>query len=434
MKDLSDITACVIDHGIFFGLAQQLSKTYKKVYYHFPGWERGFSSIRDGVIGDGMKPEVEILHDIWPKKKEIDLFVFPDIQHAGLQLELESQGFRVWGSRTGDSLETMRLKFIRTVESLGLDVAPCKVIGGMTDLREYLKANDDKYIKISRWRADLETHHHINYQLSRNWLDQIALKLGDLQDEIQFLVFDPIDTDVEVGYDGFSIDGWYPNTAVHGIEKKDQAYIGAVQNYDDLPEQVRKVNEAFSDVLGGHHYRNFWSTEIRIVGDKFYFIDPTCRAGMPSGDGQFVLYKNLGEIIWEGAAGNVVEPEFAAKYVVQALIEHHDDPDHWRSIQIPEHLHDHVRLLSPCKVGDTYAISPSSAAGETVGSILSWNDDLEKAVDEVVAMSKELEKDNPIHIHIHALMDVLSEMQSAADQGVEMTTDPIPEPAILLDK
>ena len=432
MKDVKDITVCIVDHGIFFGLAQQLASQVKRVIYHCPGWERGFSSCRDGAIGDGFEPQVELCHDIWKIKKEIDLFAFPDIQHSGLQLELESQGFPVWGSRTGDDLETLRLKFIQTLESLKLDVTNYRQDRGMADLRKYLKANDDKYIKISRWRADLETYHHINYDLSRNWLDEKAVQFGDLQDEIVFLVFDPIETDLEVGYDGYSIDGWFPNMAIHGIEKKDRGYIGAAQHYDDLPEQVREVNNRFSEVLAGHRYRNFWSTEIRIVGDKFYFIDPTCRAGMPSGDAQFVMYKNLGEILWQGAHGQVVEPQFNAKYVVQSLIEHNGDPDHWRTIQVPPKFQDNVRLLSPCSVKDgLYCISPSSAAGETVGSLLTWNDDLEIAIEENQKMAGELSKMNPITINTDAVVDVLKEMHSAAEQGVHMTEEALPDPLTL---
>jgi hypothetical protein len=433
MKDVKDISICLVDHGIFFGLAQQLAKSVKRVDYYSPGWERGFSSCRDGSIGDGFE-EVGLIHDLWEHKKDYDLFAFPDIQHSGIQLELESQGFPVWGSRTGDSLETLRLKFMRTVDSLGLEVASYRTFYGLSDLRDFLKKNNDKYIKISRWRADMETYHHINYELSRNWLDEKAVVFGDLQDEIMFMVFDPIDTDLEVGYDGYSIDGWFPNMAIHGIEKKDQGYIGAAQHYDDLPEQVREVNNRFSEVLAGHRYRNFWSTEIRIVGNKFYFIDPTCRAGMPSGDGQFVLYKNLAEIMWRGAHGEVVEPEFSAKYVVQSLIEHNGDPDHWRTVQIEDGHYDHVRLLSPCKIRDnTYAISPSSAAGETVGSVLTWGDDLEAAIKENQKLSKEISKSNPVTINTDAVVDVLKEMHSAAEQGVHLTDEKLPDVLTLVE-
>ena len=34
----------------------------------------------------------------WSVKDEVDLWVFPDLQYAGLQLELESQGAAVWGA------------------------------------------------------------------------------------------------------------------------------------------------------------------------------------------------------------------------------------------------------------------------------------------------------------------------------------------------
>lgn len=433
MKNVSDITCCVVDHGIFFGLAQQLAQTYKRVLYHYPAWERGFSSCRDGSIGDGFMPHVEMCPDIWPEKNEIDLFIFPDNQHSGLQLELESQGKLVWGSRTGDSIEILRGKFLKVLKEVGLPVPGHEPIRGLTNLRIYLQENEDKYIKISRWRADMETWHHINYKLSREKLDELAVKFGPLQDTITFFVFEPFETELEVGYDGFSIDGWYPNTAVHGIEKKDEGWIGAVQDYDDLPEQVREVNERMSPILKKFRYRNFISTEIRIKPDEFNFIDPTQRAGMPSGDGQFLLYKkNLPEIILAGAAGEVMEPEFTKKFAAQVMISHKGDPDQWRDVQVPDDVMEYVRLCSPIKVGDIYGISPSSCTGEIIGSVLGEGDTIEETIEHVKANADKL-KDNPICINTDSLMFVLKEMQAAEEGGVSMTADPIPEPATVME-
>jgi hypothetical protein len=433
VKDASQITACLVDHGVFFGLAQQLSRTYKRVLYHNSGWERGSSSTRDGTVGDGFD-EVELCMDIWKMKDDIDLFIFPDVEHSGLQLELESQGKLVWGSRDGDSIELLRKKFLDVIESVGLEVPKYEIVKGLSNLRTVLKNTEDKYIKISRWRADMETWHHINYELSRGELDKLAMKWGPLQDEIQFLVFDPIETDLEVGYDGYNIDGWFPNTAVHGIEKKSKGYIGAIQDYDDLPEQVREVNEKMSPVLKKFRYRNFLSTEIRIQPDSFKFIDPTQRAGNPSGDAQFLLYKkNLPEIILAGAAGEVVEPEVDKKFCAQVMITHEDPVDQWREIQVPDEVSEYVRLFSPVKVGDVIGISPSSNTGTTIGSVLGEGDTIEEAIEHVKSNAEKL-KHNHIDINTDCLMDVLKDIQSARDQGVEMTSEEIPEPATVIEE
>ena len=157
MKSVSEITACVIDHGLFLPLALKLAKTYKRVLYYTP-WEKGFPVIGDCIIGDGFD-QIERCNDFWPIKSEIDLFVCPDIQHSGLQLELESQGFAVWGSRNGDSLEINRSKFHRILDELGLEVPEHTEIRGLAALREYLSDKSDKYIKMSKFRGSFESFH-----------------------------------------------------------------------------------------------------------------------------------------------------------------------------------------------------------------------------------------------------------------------------------
>lgn len=431
MSELSSKTFCVVDNGIFFDVARRLAPSVGRVLYHVPLWQRGFPTIHDGAVGDGFD-EVEWCGDFWPLLDEIDCFVFPDIQHSGLQLHLEEMGKPVWGSRAGDSLEIQREKFLKTLKSVGLDTPKFIEIKGLSRLRDYLQENDDKFIKISRWRRDLETFHHVNYDLSRTRLDSLAIRFGAVQEEIPFLVFDPIDTDLEVGYDGYCIDGQYPSVSVYGIEKKDKGYIGAVRKYEDLPEQVIEVNEALSSIFGGYRYRNFFSSEIRIKGDKAYFIDPTCRLGMPSGDAQLTLYSNLAEIIWGGAHGELVDPEPVAGFCAQVLIEHNDDFAHWRELDIPKAARPWVSLLYPCKIGDMYAIAPTSEAGETIGSVLGIGDTIQEAI-EHVKENAELIAHNNITVNTDSLVDVLKDIQASEDKGVPFTEEEIPAPESVLE-
>jgi len=53
---------------------------------------KGFPLLNDCIIGDGFE-NVERCNDFWKIKSEIDLFVFSDIQHSGLQLELDPKVF-----------------------------------------------------------------------------------------------------------------------------------------------------------------------------------------------------------------------------------------------------------------------------------------------------------------------------------------------------
>src|SRR2546425_103642 len=138
-------------------------------------------------------------------------------------------------------------------------------------------------------------------------LDQLAVKLGPLQDDFPFLVEAPIEG-IETGIDEFSIDGEWPATVVQGLETKDKAYIGAVTPMEKMPEAFRDVNEALAPYFKEVRYRNFFSGELRITEDKKAFLtDPTCRHASPAGERLLGLIANLGEILWHGADGILVE-------------------------------------------------------------------------------------------------------------------------------
>lgn len=243
MSEFGSNTVLVYDHGLFLPLAQKLVGQFGRVLYATP-FERGFPLITEGVIGDNYEG-IERCNDVWAVKDEVDLFVFPDIQHAGLQTELESQGKLVWGSRYGDSLELSRVKFLETLKEIGLPCPKYEVVVGLESLRDNLKANEDRWIKISRWRGTMETWHHNTYEQSEPKLDKLSVKLGPIKNLVQFMVFEPVESDLEVGYDGYCIDGKFPSLAVQGYESKDRGYIATLQKYQELPELVREVNDAF---------------------------------------------------------------------------------------------------------------------------------------------------------------------------------------------
>jgi hypothetical protein len=167
-----------------------------------------------------------------------------------------------------------------------------------------LHDKEDRWIKISRFRGDFETLHWRSWDEDSNRLDAFAVKFGPFREQINFYVFEPIDTDIEDGCDTWCIDGAYPELVIHGMEAKDKAYIGTWQKYSDLPEPLRRVGDAFSPILAGFDYRSFFSTEVRITEDgEPYFIDPTCRAGSPPSQVMTEMIANYSEIIWGGANG-----------------------------------------------------------------------------------------------------------------------------------
>lgn len=424
--ELKTKKVCVVDHGLFLPLALKLSEAFGTVWYVTP-WEKSMPLLQDSVIGDGFENLYRI-SDPWEVFDESDLYIFPDIQHSWLQGHLKAFGKPVWGSMWGDDLETHRVQFLDTVDMAGLPVPKWTVAKGLDELRAVLRENENKWIKLSKYRGTMETWHHATYKTSEPMLDQLAVKLGPLKNLLTFVIVDDIKTDIEVGYDGFSIDGKFPSLAVQGYEAKDEALLASVQEYKDLPEQVRRVNEAFAPTLAAFGYRNFWSTEIRVKDGEPYFIDPTCRMPSPSGEAQIELYSNLGEIIWAGAHGELVDPVPAAKFACEVMIEHKDDAEHWRTIEVPDEYRQWVKVYFACEHDGAWHIPPTTSLGNTIGAIVGIGDTMEDAIAHAHETGEAL-KDQPIMAHWHAVPELLMKIEAAEKQGMEFTDQPLPEPA-----
>ncbi len=181
-------TFCVVDHGLFLPLAHRLADSGARVLYHNPSWMRAFPLITEAIVGDGFS-DIECVPDVWDVKEEVDCFVFPDIYHSGMQVELRKQGYPVWGSAKGMALETDRIFFLNKLRELGLDVPPYTQIMGVSNLRAYLKDQKDIWIKTSKFRGSFETKHFRNWKLDEKLLDVWAFRFGGLKEKINFLVY-----------------------------------------------------------------------------------------------------------------------------------------------------------------------------------------------------------------------------------------------------
>jgi hypothetical protein len=262
-------------------------------------------------------------------------------------------------------------------------------------------------------------------------LDQLAVKLGPAKEVVPFIVCEPVESELEVGYDGYCVDGRFPSIGMQGYEIKDKGFIASVQQYVDLPKEVTVVNEAFAPFLKDFRYRNFWSTEIRVNKGEPYFIDPCCRCPSPGTEIQLELYDNWGEIIWEGSQGNLVDPNPVAKFAVEAIICHNEDRKGWRSIEVPDEIRQWVKLYNVCKIEGNYHIPPSEPHVPEIGAVVGIGDTIQEAIDHLHEVAEEL-KDQPVAIRTESLYDALKEVQEAEKKGLEFTEQEVPKPETAL--
>lgn len=381
---LKSSSCLVYDNGIFLPLAQRLGRDFGKVYYYTP-WKSGTPTSDKAYIGRNM-PGVERVHDFWKYVEKADMVAFFDIYDSDIQDKLRKEGKPVFGSGDAEDLELDRWKFIQKVHEVGLPIPYSVKLKGMENIKKYLQDPKikDKYIKFNVYRGDSETEHWIDWETNKIWLDDLGSRLGSRQDELEVVICDAIEAVAEFGYDGWCLDGAYPEKCAYGIEEKNALYIGKVSTYEALPIPLKTVNDKFAPVLKGLHYKGGFSTEVRTIKDKKpYFIDPTHREGFPPSCSKAELF-NLPEIVWEIAHGRMPVVKETAKYVCEVLIKSPFLLKREVAVSFPKEIEQWVKLINAHYLNGEYHCMPMTD-NETLGSVVA----LGNSVDEVEALCLE---------------------------------------------
>lgn len=429
MKPLSDVTFCLVDAGLFLPLAHRMAQACKRVLLVNPE-RRAFPSIKQSCIGDGYE-HIEVMEEFWDELPNIDLFGFPDVGNSQLQTYLRSVGKAVWGSAEGDIFETDREFFLETLKEAGLEVPPHVVIEGLDALREHLKDQTDKFIKISKYRGDMETTHWRDWVKDKAWLDWMAVNLGATKNLFRFLVFDAIETELEIGGDTYNVFGQWPDLMLNGIEWKDKSYFAAVTPTTAMPEQIREIMDAFGPRLGENAYCNQWSMEIRIKDDQAYFIDATCRAGMPSSASQQLLWENFPEIVWQGANGILVQPEPTAQFAIECMITSKTGKETWDEVDLPAELVTSARLSNCCLVDGATSFPPDEFHSGELGWLCATGDTPAETLANIKSLADQLP--DGLNADVEDLAGVIKEIDTAQEQGIPFTDQPVPEPATVIE-
>lgn len=427
--DCSNRRVLVYDSGLNIGLANALTRDFGSVLYFTP-WQRAFPSMLEVASGHGYEG-VERITNFWNRVNDVDLFVFPDCYNGDLQVYLDSIGKRVWGSRGGANLELHRWQTKELMKQEGLPIQPCRQVKGLENLRALLKKKENCFVKLSIFRGDMESWHHVNYALSEPRLDELAFRLGPIQHMATFVVEDCIETKFEVGYDGIFTGAW-PNVAMAGWEKKDAGLLASVMPYDELPEEVREVNSHLEKFLKQTGYRNFLSTEIRIGEDSLpYLIDVTNRTPIPSSAIQIANYKNLADILWHGAAGENVPIETRCRFGAEAMIYSDWAHKHWMTAEVTEEVQPYVTLFHSVNLGDDIeAVIPQNhdvaVIGDEIGSVIGLGDTIEEAIEECREHAEGI-RGMGLYVKAESLDSLLPQIKEAQEKGIKFSDTPVQE-------
>ena len=415
-------------NGLFLPLARRLAEDGDRVLYQTPADSR--DRVNEDVIGEGF-PDLEWCEDLWLIKKEVDCFVFPDVRHLGIQQELRSQGYPVWGAGSAMRLELDREFFLRKLKELNLDVPEYEVKLGLTELQDHLKDKEDIYIKVSKWRGSWETFHWRSWKEDAHRSDIWGVRFGGLKELIRFICFPAIKTNLEIGADTYCIDGRWPNTMLHGIECKDEAYFSAVTKRDEMPEELLPIMEAFSPFLRDGQYRCQWSMEVRVSDKGNFFIDATTRGGLPS-TASFLMAKNVPEIILSGAHGELVEPHYGFKFSAECMVKIKGEHGAWETIVLPDELKQNMKLSDCCMVEGQAWFPPDEGHSDEIGWLVATGDTPTEVAEEMNRLADLLP--DGADACVESLASVIREIESEQEQGIKFTDSQLPDPSVVLEQ
>lgn len=421
----------IIDNGLFVHIAQICAEYEETLYWC--EWKRAFPSSDLLMVGDGFE-NVERVRDLEDALEGDVLPVFTDLYHADLQRRLAREGRPFWGTRDAEILETERDTCREWMEKQGMPVAPWWRVEGVKDLRKLLKEQKNVFVK-GLMRGDFETFHHDEYKLTEPMLDELEHKLGPKKNDEVFIVETPVEDEdgspcVEVGFDGWTIDGEYPETAIVGFEIKDSGYIGAVMPYAEIGKPVRYINEYLRPFFAKRKARGFFSTEVRCkkVGEQVlpYLIDPCLRCGSPCSEGYADAYSNWGHILTGGAAGRIVKPDSNFNYNCELIIYSDWAKENPLAIHVPEEFRDAVKLHYAYQDGETLWVLPIQPGIQQVGAVVGSGDSIEEAVQTAVAISREV-KGVEVKFEYGSIDAALKEIRKGIELGIPFGDGEIPE-------
>lgn len=413
--EFADKTALVIDQGLYVHVAEKLAESFGRVLYYCNGWRCAFPISEGFNIGAGLEG-IERVENAWNHIEEADLIVFPDTYFGAEQEYLRRQGKRVWGAGQAELLELYRDELKRVLHGLSLAVGPYELVTGLDKLTEYLKSHPGVYVKGNLFRGDVETFRARHFKATKPLLDELALHLGPRAAQTLFVVEEPL-AGIEAGYDGFSIDGRFPSLGAFGYEAKDAGYIGQVRSWERLPAGLKSINERLAPVLAELGCRGFFSTEVRIGSDRVpYLMDPALRAGSPPSEAYIELFSNWDEIMWAGAAGELVTPQPVARYMAEVVLRSDWGREHFLGVEFPPELRRFIKLHGHCRIqGQDYAVPLKI---REVGAAIGLGQSMEEAVGAALRHAEAVEG-LEVEFDRHALASAMEAIEDGIKVGVD---------------
>lgn len=259
----------------------------------------------------------------------------------------------IWGAGMALKLEQSRWGLKKVLRDIGIKSSASEKINGVTKLREYLKVNKDKYVKINVFRGSQESFHAKDYNSVEMVLDEIESAFGPMKENYEFIVESAIHTDVEIGADLIFNGNDYLKPYIYGYEVHKGMYFGRVS--ETLPPQLKKDMDALKPVLKKLDYRSCISTEQKIISKTdSYFLDITCRLPNPLCAIYNQYINNWPEVVRKVGLKEDVRLDIKYKYFGSLPLNSYHGMDYWLKIDLKEEDRDHIKFYCVTKDSNKY--------------------------------------------------------------------------------
>lgn len=408
-----DLKCCVIDTGNWIPVAEKMAEEFGKVYYVRPQTECDFMTTKEHLMGEGYG--IEVVESLFlPEVLESDLFVFTDCIYGDLQEYLKKLGKNVWGAGETSWMELDRFALKEWQEEEKMPYPEYKEIRGVEKL---LNVPPEEFIKVNNWaRGDVETIKHYDKDRNKTRYYELMVKFGGYAEKMRFMTEKKIDG-IEIGYDGWTVDGKFPEYAMWGVEIKNKCYLGKIDKQSNMPEPIRYINEKCGKVYKKEKTRCTYSNEIRISKGKAYLTDQTMRFPLPPYQAHLCMWKNFVECVYEGSKGNLVTPIPVARYFAVAMFESDFAKHNWISLIIPKEARKYVYLVNCCKIDGIDWVVPVSDSS-TLGGVVGYGNTPDEAIKMCEKNAEGIRGDSVV-INVDELNLAKEELEKATKIGIK---------------
>lgn len=365
------------DLGLYVEQANALSDNGKNEVKYTTVWASPYPEYKNYAIGKNFGHLQKELR-FWDWVNWSDCVVFFDV-HQGDIVSFLRRNYpekSVFGAGEGSKLEEDRWLLKKVLKGVELPVQKSVKITGITNLKKFLKDNPKYYVKMNIFRGDMESFQSDTLEKSELRIDRLALNYGPHKEEAVFILEEPIDTPVEIGFDGFFNGVDYGDKSFLGYEYHKNLYIAKVIDNKDMPVPLKETMDKLKPVLSKLDYRGALSTEEKIFSPvKHYFLDICCRLPAPLSSGYVEWIKNFSDVVYKVGKKEPFKLDVPYKYVGAIALESGIAKDDYLRIDIKDHSR--VKYKMVCSEnGKNYAVKgQDSVCVITVGG---------NSVDEVI--------------------------------------------------